>query len=303
MLQVIATPAIQGELFDSSAHLTDPPKLRSDMEERGYVFIRGLFPPDELKSVRRDIVGVLGKNGWLDPEVDPMNAQSAPGVGPYAESVHPEYAPVYDQILHLESFHTIPHHPRLVQLFRDLFDGEPLIHPRHITRVVFPNAIEETTPPHQDYVHIRGTRNTLTAWFPVGDCPRELGGLTVLEGSHKQGLLPTVGARGAGGCGILVEEGDQNWVTTDFVAGDALVFLALTVHAGLPNLTRNRLRLSMDIRTSPVAEPVHPSSLLPHMNRITWEQIYSGWKSDRYQRYWEKMNLTISAEDPLAGSY
>lgn len=300
MQQVIASPAVQGELFDSTSHLSSPEQLRDDLEKRGYVFIRGLFPLEELLNVRRDIAGVLQRNGWLDPAVDPMLALSGDGVGPYAESVHPEYAPVYDQIQHLESFHTLPHDPRLVQLFRDLFNGEPLIHPRHITRVVFPNAVEETTPPHQDYIYILGTNNTLTAWFPVGDCPRELGGLAVLEGSHQQGLLPTVAARGAGSRGILLENSGQKWVSTDFRAGDVLVFLALTVHSGLPNLTRNRLRLSMDIRTSPVAEPVHPSSLLPHMNRVTWDQIYAGWKSDRYKRYWERLNLILSSEDPLA---
>jgi hypothetical protein len=101
-------------------------------------------------------------------------------------------------------------------------------------------------------------------------------------------------AHGAGHRGIPVDDHNQKWVSTDFRAGDVLVFLAMTVHGGLPNLTTNRLRLSMDIRTSPLSEPVHPSSLLPHMNRVTWEQIYTGWTSVRYQYYWQNLNLNIS---------
>ncbi len=302
MLQVISTPPVTGELFDSAPWLDSPSVLREHLAERGYVFIRNLLPVDDLLGVRGDILRILDRNGWVDRNKDLMEAYAAPGVGPYAESVHPEYAPVYDQILHLESFHSLPHTPRLVKLFRDLFNEEPLLHPRHIARVIFPNSEEETTPPHQDYIHIRGTKNTLTAWFPTGDCPRELGGLIVLEGSHKKGLLPVVEARGAGHRGIVLDDPDQRWVGTDYRAGDVIVFLAMTVHAGTPNLTGNRLRLSMDIRTSPLSEPVHPSSLLPHMNRVTWDQIYSGWKSTRYQRYWERQPLVISEED-LSGGY
>ncbi|MCG3199788.1 MAG: hypothetical protein GHCLOJNM_04313 [bacterium] len=299
-MQILPSPVASAAPCDSTSHIENPIRLREDLEERGYVFVRGLLPEALLREVRADIANVLARAGWLDPRFDPLEARANPGVGPFVESVSPEYAPVYDRILHLESFHSLPHHPRLVRLFRDLFDEEPLLHPRHIARIVFPNATEETTPPHQDYIHIRGSKNTLTAWFPLGDCPRDLGGLMALEGSHHLGLLPFVEARGAGNKGIVIKDFKGRWVGTDYRAGDVMVFNSLTVHSGSPNQTGNCLRLSMDVRATPLSEPVHPSSLLPHMQRVTWEQIYSGWKSASNQRYWEKLNLVLAEDERTA---
>ena len=49
----------------------------------------------------------------------------------------------------------------------------------------FPQFVEHTTPIHQDFVHFQGHHDNLTCWTPVGDCPRDLGGLAVLRGSHR----------------------------------------------------------------------------------------------------------------------
>ena len=44
-------------------------------------------------------------------------------------------------------------------------------------------------PPHQDFIHIQGSPNVWTAWLPLGDCAHDLGGLSLLVGSHKLGVL------------------------------------------------------------------------------------------------------------------
>ena len=42
------------------------------------------------------------------------------------------------------------------------------------------------TPPHMDVVYMgRGTKNLFTSWTPLGDVPLEMGGLIILENSHK----------------------------------------------------------------------------------------------------------------------
>ena len=70
---------------------------------------------------------------------------------------------------------------------------------RNIARVIFPRNTKYTTPAHQDYIHIQGTEETWTAWFPLGDCSKELGSLAILPRSHVFGILPTHTAYGAGG--------------------------------------------------------------------------------------------------------
>ena len=43
---------------------------------------------------------------------------------------------------------------------------------------------------NEDYPLIQGTSNTWTCWFPIGDCPRSMGSLTVLRQSHRLGFVP-----------------------------------------------------------------------------------------------------------------
>ena len=73
--------------------------------------------------------------------------------------------------------------------------------PLSISRIMVPGTNFIPTPAHQDFIHIQGTKNVWTAWFPLGDCPRELGGLTVLVGSQADGLLTYHASTGRGRAG------------------------------------------------------------------------------------------------------
>lgn len=293
MVKTLATPRITGEFFDATPYRNDAPRLKSLLAESGYLFFRGVLPDPELMKVRGEILDLCAQAGWLAPDSDPAEGRIREGVGPYAESLHPEYDDLYDVLQKLESFHALPHHPSLIDLLRDVFGEEVLLHPRHIARLIFPRFEQETTPPHQDYIHIKGSPETLTIWFPLGDCPFELGGLTVLSGSRRLGLLSTVEAHGAGRTGVEIGETELEWVSSEFAAGDVVMFNSHTVHAGLPNKTEDRLRISMDVRAQPASQPVHAWSLQPHMGRLTWDEIYAGWRDDRFKRYWEAFDLDI----------
>ena len=76
-----------------------------------------------------------------------------------------------------------------------------------------------------------------------------------------------------------------------------VLFHSLTVHKALPNLDPMHLRLSVDFRYQPLSHPVDPSSLLPHHNQITWEEVYADWKSDTHKYYWQSLPLTYSGQD------
>jgi hypothetical protein len=67
------------------------------------------------------------------------------------------------EIQRLELFHKVAHEPDLLNVFRCLFQAEPLPHPKTIARVVLPHEQVYTTPPHQDFTHIQGATETWTA--------------------------------------------------------------------------------------------------------------------------------------------
>ena len=124
--------------------------------------------------------------------------------------------------------------------------------------------------------------------LPLGDCPRTLGPLKVLKGSHKFGILPLQHHMGAGNrtAKIPQEMADLVWHTSPFEAGDVLVFSALTVHASTDNQSSSLMRLSVDFRYQTEGESLTAGCLEPHFGRLSWDQIYENWKSDSLKYYW-----------------
>jgi ectoine hydroxylase-related dioxygenase (phytanoyl-CoA dioxygenase family) len=82
-------------------------------------------------------------------------------------------------------------------------------------------------------------------------CPRELGPLALLPGSHTGGLRPHAPVVGGGSVVGTDVPDDAPWVAGDLAAGDVLFFSAFTVHRALPNTTADRLRVSVDYRYRP----------------------------------------------------
>jgi hypothetical protein len=289
------------EFVDSTSLLGDPSALRGRAERDGYLFFRGLIPHDEVLVLRERMLAVVGAHGWLRKgqgrlggEIDLEALNRVPDeemredIGVSVEAYH--------DVQKLEALHDLPHHPKLLALYRTLFDSEVLVHPRHIARMVTGHRCMVPTPPHQDYPLIQGTARTWTCWIPIGDCPRSMGGLTVLRGSHREGYIPVRESRGAGGIATQLCPSDTDWVETDYRVGDVLTFPCFTVHRALPATEKSLIRLSLDVRYQPAEDPVEEKSLLPHC-ALTWAEIYDGWQSGARKLYWRDLPLTMSGWD------
>lgn len=260
--------------------------LRQRAAEDGYLFLPGLLPAADVLAVRTAILSLCVEAGWCTHE------GRAGGAGPFVEG-DPEYMAVYDRIQRLEAFHGLALHPALLGLYGALFQGAVLAHPRNIARVMFPGNNRHATPAHQDALHIRGTPETWTAWLPLGDCPADLGGIAVLAGSQREPLLEAHPALGAGGREVDTAALPYTWFAGDMRAGDVLTFHSHTVHRALPNRTATRMRLSVDFRYQPAGEPVAADSLQPHFGRLTWEEIYGGWRGATERYHWRRLPLQV----------
>lgn len=287
---------------DSTSLLGDPLALRARAEEDGYLFFKQLLPVDPLRELRRQMLEICAHRGWLAAGHDIMDGiidiealnlvpdeEMRTDIGVTNEA--------YRAVQKLELFHAIPHHPNLISLYAALFGKEVLPHPRHIARMITSHRSMFPTPPHQDFIHIQGTPRTWTCWFPVGNCPREMGSLTVLRRSHRNGVVSVAPAKGAGNLASILCPNEIDWVEGDFAMGDVLTFTSCTVHRALRSQQRERIRLSCDIRFQAADEEIHESSLNPHCD-VTWEQVYEGWKNSDVQYYWKKHGLRLSPWDP-----
>ena len=261
------------------------------------MFVRDLVGHDAIARVRGDITEILQGAGWLDAETDPLEAISTQEA---RLSGTPEFTPIYDAIQSLESFQTMAHEARLLEVAQSLLGGPGMPHPSTIARVLFPTRLEYTTPPHQDFVLVQGTPEVWTCWIPLGACPPEMGGLAVLGGSHRRGVLPVHSAKGAGGLTVEDDALDGDWFSSPFAMGDALFFHSKTVHQGLPNVSGNRLRLSVDYHYQRRTDPIMEKNLGVHQGRLSWEQVYAGWESDEHQYYWRSDQREARPHVPAA---
>ena len=290
------------ELQESNDILGDSSALQSRMEEYGYLFFRRLQDVEMLKELRRQMLTTMQEYGWIKQGTDPVDGIAEPGVQCTEGDL--EYTDVYHQIYRNQLFHTSAHSEVMLKTVRDI-TGRPMTpQPQKVARLWFPNYTAHTTPIHQDYVHFQGTYENLTCWAPVGDCPIELGGLAVLKGSHKVGkVLEHHFSLGAGS--LMIESDDYEalglqWQTTNYGIGDTLIFPALTIHMALPNVTEDRLRVSLDNRYQAIEDPIAEHMTEPHlasMSPFGWEETYADWDSDEYKYYWKDLGLKVIPKD------
>ncbi len=170
---------------DSASLLDSPAALRARADEQGYLFFRSLLDSDTVLDLRRQILEISLKHGWLDKSSPLMDGVSREG-HLWIDTASREWINFYRDIQCLRAFHSLALDPAILSLFEILFGDSVLPHSRNIFRFIFPN-MTSVDRPHQDNFYIGGSEETWTAWIPAGDCPATQGSLAVAPGTHKLG--------------------------------------------------------------------------------------------------------------------
>ena len=282
-------------LTDSSADVADGPGLAARAARDGYLFLPGLLPTADIAAARRAVLPGLDALGCLR-RAGPDDDRAIADPDRFLDDADPAIGELVCRHSTLPEIQRLQHHPILLDLFERLFGEAVLPLPRIILRYNFPQQVAHTTPQHQDYPHVQGTDRVFTAWIPFGDCVGDAGGLKIAAGSHRAGVLPLHPAMGAGGMAV---PGDfsADWCAGDMRAGDVLLFNCLTVHAGRPNLS-DRMRLSVDLRYQPRAEPITEDWLHPHRRQMDWSELYRDLADDTWKYYWRRYDLNVVPFDP-----
>ncbi len=285
--------------YDSTSLIDTPAALRARFDQDGYVYLRGLLQPGALLDLRRQIVAILEDCGWLKPGSDPMDAIS--WTMPKVEGEE-DYFEAYDRVQGLEDFHALAHDAGVLRLMRALLGPSAFPHPLSIARLVFPDSQVWSTPPHQDFVNNQGTHELFACWIPLSDCPRQLGSLAMLEGSHKLGLLPVEYSLGAGHrqASLPAASEEMSWVSGDFELGDVIAFHSLAIHRALPNET-DRMRLSVDFRFQAEGDAATARCFQPHFERQPWDDIYRNWTREDLKYYWREREVKLVPWDDSLG--
>ena len=269
-----------GFLRSSGDLVEDPAALRDRMDADGYLFLPGLLNREEVLAARTEILERAAGDGLLDPDYPVSQGILKRGLNPY-------FKPEYTQ--DNAALRRVLYDGPMIAFFETFF-GEAVRHFDYTwLRAV---GAGKGTSPHCDTVYMgRGTRALYTAWTPLGDVPLSVGGLMLLEGSHRRTdvlgdyLRQDVDTYCTNGPNAeRAQTGEFNWehwdgsfgqwdgsITHDPVAlrgdlrgrwltraeyrmGDVLIFTIRTVHGSIDNQTQT-LRLSTDTRYQKASEP------------------------------------------------
>lgn len=266
-LELDTSPDAFGELRRSLDIVDDGVALHERMREDGYLYLPGYLDRAEVLEARAVLLGRLASAGCLEPNM-PIDAALARK--DHASYFMPELTEDNPTLMRLL------YEGRMTAFYTRLLGGEVRHFDYTWLRAVTPGS---GTAPHCDIVYMgRGTTDLYTAWTPLGDIPREIGGLLVLEGSHKHDRLRLgygtkdvdaycsnhndIRTTGSSGFGVLTfnpirlrERLGGRWLTANFQAGDLLTFSMFTVHCSLDNGS-DQVRLSSDTRYQLASEPV-----------------------------------------------
>lgn len=282
-------------LTDCRPLLADQAAARRHLAEEGYLYLPGLLDPDKVRVVTTEARAILAAAGWTDAagEATPASAHTLGDPGIWD---------VYTGLLSLESFNALAHDPRILGTLRMLGDETVYPHPNKIFRAVVPVELDpdSSTLPHQDIRYTQGSAETFTVWVPLMDVPAHQGGLSVLPGSQHLGVRKSRGGSGGSKCAASdVWETEEDWFTTDYAVGDALIFQARLMHRSNPNRTRS-IRLSADYRYVSQHASIGAGQLLPafYPKVPGWDRLSASWQDKR----WCEAPAGVPVDDPLSPS-
>ena len=274
---------------ESKSLLDNPPGLRKRLRDDGYLFLRAVLPKEDVLDLRRQVLEICAQVGWLRPGANVLDGLA--DRDPIYEG-DDEYIDAYARIQALEDFHRLKFDENIIRIMENLFQEPVIPLPKTIGRIAFPRDNERGTRPHQDWIFVGGSMETISCWAPLGDVPLEVGGLKILAGSHKAGFLEPRVADGPGARIVDVDPGLE-WHQSGYQSGDVLLFKSLTVHAAATNLTPDVLRLSVDFRYTGESHTIAEKWLRPHFDDLgepfIWDTLEEEWRDSPIARYWERL--------------
>lgn len=298
-LPLDATPEHFGYLRPSNDIADDPVALRARLDQDGYLYMREFFPREAILAARRSMLERVcaEDDGAIDPSrpllegivapdrLDTFRADARPTfrnatAGKRDPDIKGAFRP--DVAASDPNVRRIVFGPEIEGFYQRLF-AEPVRHFDYIwLRMMGPGL---GTPCHCDTVYMgRGSQELLTCWIPYGEIPLDVGGLMILEGSHRlqdrlASYLSTdvdsyclnrederrrVAVEGGWSHrGWLSDRPDLlpaklggRWLTAKtWAIGDFITFKMTTVHGSLDNRS-DRVRISSDTRWQPASHPI-----------------------------------------------
>lgn len=249
------SPEYVGPLRDSACVADSPDELVRRMEADGYIFLRGFFDRDDVMAARCEVFSRLAA---VDEIAEPVLDGIFTGTSTRDEKTTSRGA-FWRSVSESWTLRRLSHGRQLHSLMDNLL-GET-------SRVQDYIFLRPAGPGKYTHIHCdapfftRSTERVVTAWVALGDVPSHMGPLFIVENSHRfedivqqnRGFDVSTDTSRKASIDIspleFAKSRRARLLTTDFTAGDVVVFGMYLLHGALDNVSsRNEVRLSCDVR-------------------------------------------------------
>lgn len=257
-----------GQLNTSNHLLGDRAALDAAFDRDGYWYFRKVLDAGVMAELRAIWMEFLHRHGLIDTDVDENRYNHSGFDNKLFKPAELERVLEFNE---LNVYKVLTGNPKINATMREILGDEPFWLPQTEYRANPPGndpARCRLIYPHQDGFYSRGLDMKI-CWIPVDRVDLETGGCAWAEGAHRGPLLHDLGNPPS----FPIAAADlprDCWKTADFEPGDMVIFHLNTPHSGLTNVSKDRFRLSFDVR---VMGASGRTPFIGHMVEITQQHV------------------------------
>lgn len=237
-----------GQLKTANHLLGDREALKKAWERDGYWYFKDVLDKGVISQMRDAWIDYLQRHGLIDADV---NENRYNGSGFEGKDITPAELARISEFNHNNMHRMLTENPKIVATVKELLGDDPFWLPIAEYRANPP--VDDPSKsrfiyPHQDGFYSRGLEMKI-CWVPVDSVDDEVGGCAWVEGAHRGPILHDLSNPPQFPIPTDVVPID-GWKRADFEPGDIVIFDLNLPHSGLTNLSKDRFRMSMDIRVT-----------------------------------------------------
>lgn len=218
-------------------------QLKNELNENGYIIIKNFFSKDYINTLRNKAEEIFkiqfNKFGYSGNFTDNMIK-----LFQEEEEIFINCGKIIQS--GLIELYKLPVEDDLINLIKDLGLSFPNLCTRPVLFFNHPKLAKEEyyykTPPHQDWLSMESSSDSIVLWVPLVDVNKENGSILIWPKTHKLGPLPY---KSVGGFASVEVSGD--YIQPELEIGDIAIFSTFLIHSS-GDITNNTIRWSCHFR-------------------------------------------------------
>jgi ectoine hydroxylase-related dioxygenase (phytanoyl-CoA dioxygenase family) len=241
-----------GQLNVSNHLLGNRDALKKAWERDGYWYFKGVLDLEVIAAMRAEWLDYLKRAGVIDADRNENRFKAAKPLDAAQADALSRVTEFNERNIHK----MLTENPKINATMKQILGDDPFWLPIAEYRANPPGcdpAADRFIYPHQDGFYSRGMPMKI-CWVPVDVVDEDVGGCAWVGGAHRGPILHDVNNPPLFPIPreLVPMEG---WQRATYEPGDLVIFDLNTPHSGLTNVSKDRFRLTMDIRVTEASGP------------------------------------------------